>query len=179
MISRRAPLLVALACAALVMSGCDGSPAPTPSTSGPLFANEEEAFAAAEATYRAYVDALNEVDLSDPETFEPVFALTTGDVNGNERRSLSQMHADGWRVSGATSIKWFRGESYQRDDGVAAVACIDVSGVELVDSAGASQVSNDRRPVYALELAILPSSDAEFSLAIASSNAIEDEACVK
>ena len=57
----------------LTLAGCT-TPEPTDPTPTPTsaFASEEEAFAAAEATYRAYVDALNEVDLSDPETFEPV-----------------------------------------------------------------------------------------------------------
>ncbi len=59
-----------------------------------MFASEEEAFAAAEETYRAYVDALNQVDLSDPETFEAVYAWTTGDANADERKDA---HSDARR----------------------------------------------------------------------------------
>ena len=68
----------------------------------PLFTSEADAFAAAEETYRAYVDALNQVDLSDPETFEDVYAWTTGDANADARETFSQMHADGWTVQGDT-----------------------------------------------------------------------------
>ncbi len=74
---RTAGLLIALAIATTV-SACTPEPAPTPTPTG--FASEDEAFRAAEETYRAYVDALNAVDLADPATFEPVFAWTTGDA---------------------------------------------------------------------------------------------------
>src|SRR5215207_2167659 len=98
MIRRVAALVVAVAVVSATATGCQPEPGPSPS--GPLFASEEEAFAAAEETYRAYVDALNQVDLSDPETFEPVYALTTGDANAEARRALTRMHADGWTVEG-------------------------------------------------------------------------------
>ena len=87
MIRRAAAAAIVLALALGMTTACQPEPAPSPS--GPVFANEEEAFAAAEETYRAYVDALNQVDLSDPETFEAVYAWTTGDFNADEtgRRS--------------------------------------------------------------------------------------------
>ncbi len=100
--TRRAPLLAVLTVGMLaVLAACAPAPAPSPTTS-PTFSSEAEAFAAAEATYRAYVDALNAVDLADPRTFEPVYAWTTGPANAEARRSFSQMHADGWVVSGET-----------------------------------------------------------------------------
>src|SRR5690349_13054891 len=98
--------VIAAALAVAVVLGtataCQPEPAPSPSTGA--FATQAEAFAAAEETYRAYVDALNQVDLSDPETFEAVYAWTTGDANANERKTLSRMSADGWRVTGSTAV---------------------------------------------------------------------------
>ena len=88
MISRVAAVSLALALVLGMATGCQ--PEPEPSPTGPVFANEEEAFAAAEETYRAYVDALNQVDLSDPETFEAVYAWTTGDANASERKTLTR-----------------------------------------------------------------------------------------
>ncbi len=87
MLRRVAAVTVALAMVVPLATGCQPDPAPSPT--GPAFATEEEAFAAAEETYRAYVDALNQVDLSDPETFEAVYAWTTGDANASERKTLS------------------------------------------------------------------------------------------
>ncbi|GAA0496958.1 hypothetical protein KZC50_10185 [Microbacterium kitamiense] len=168
-------LLLALVTGAL-LTGCapDASePTPTPS-----FSSDEDAFAAAEATYRAYVDALNQVDLSDPATFEPVYAWTTGEANANERKSLSQMSADGWQVEGDTVVASFlRPTAPSTDSPTAAVVCSDVSRVEVVDSGGTSVVPDARPDVYALSVTFVPEPDAEFGLKISSSNAVEDDRC--
>ncbi|MFG6501823.1 hypothetical protein [Microbacterium sp. P05] len=137
-------LIVAVALAGLIglMSGCVGEPTPTETT--PAFSSEEEAYAAAEETYRAYVDALNQVDLSDPETFEPVFALTTGDANASARKTFSQMNADGWIVSGVSRYDNFTPASFDPGVGVKVDLCLDVTEVEVTDSTGTSMVGPDR-----------------------------------
>ncbi|WP_241245873.1 hypothetical protein [Microbacterium sp. 4R-513] len=164
----------ALALVAAMTTGCLPQPSPEPT---PAFASEEEAFAAAEATYRAYVDALNEVDLSDPETFEGVYAWTTGDANANERQTLSQMHADGWTVTGTTKIDLFDGREFDaKSSHVVAIVCSNVAEIEVVDSTGASMVGADRPDVYALEVRLVPSGTST-GLSIERSNAIEDKAC--
>ena len=176
MLRRVAAVTVALAMVAVFATGCQPEPAPSPT--GPVFATEEEAFAAAEETYRAYVEALNQVDLSDPETFEAVYAWTTGDANANERKTLTQMHADGWNVSGETAVRSFRGKTADLDSvQVDAVVCSDVSAVEVVDANGESVVSAERPDAYALAIEFVTSTATETGLAIASSNAVEDSAC--
>lgn len=143
--------LTALVAVALTVSGCSGTPAPAESTPG--FTTEEEAFAAAEETYRAYVDALNQVDLSDPETFEPVFALTTGDANANIRQTLSEMHADRWTVSGEsipTTIEPVDVVSAR----VSLAVCLDVSDVRVVDGTRASVVAANRGDVQSVLVTI-------------------------
>lgn len=137
--------------AGALATGCTGSPAPTPSTPTPL--SDDEAFAAAEATYRAYVDALNQVDLGDPETFEPVYALTTGDANAAARKSFTQMSADGWVVSGESKVVGIKPAT--RDTEAASVdVCVDVSEVSLTGKDGSSQVSPDRPPIQALRVTV-------------------------
>lgn len=170
-------MIAALLSAALLVGGCDGTPGPVKSTS--LFATEDEAFAAAEATYRAYVDAGNGIDLSDPRTFEKALALTTGEANRNERKALTQMAADGWSVSGTTELLWFRGEEWTFSaDRVSARACIDVSTVDVRDASGESQVKPDRRDQYAVDLVLLGSESAAHSLKIGAIEAIEDAKCM-
>lgn len=165
--------VVALACAAL--AGCTPQPEPTPTPTG--FATEQEAFAAAEETYRAYVDALNSVDLSDPETFEDVYAWTTGEANANERKTLSDLHARGMTVGGVTETISFEPLSADLvEQSVVARACSDVSAVTLVDSEGNSVVTPDRRDRYALEIAFVDA-PTPTHLAIASSSAVEDPKC--
>ena len=112
MISRVVAATLALALVVGLATGCQ--PEPSPSPSGPAFANEEAAFAAAEETYRAYVDALNQVDLSDPETFEAVYAWTTGDANAEraeDAQSNARRRMAGHRVYGGRpsfSATWTR-----------------------------------------------------------------------
>jgi hypothetical protein len=85
---RRFAAAATLALALALTTACAPDPAPTPSPTG--FASQEEAFAAAEATYRAYVDALNAVDLSDPATFEA--GSTSPPVSECLRQELTRMH---------------------------------------------------------------------------------------
>ncbi|KAA9157523.1 hypothetical protein F6B41_04860 [Microbacterium lushaniae] len=175
MLARVARALAVLAVVAAAATGCVGSPEPRETTPTPL--TDEQAFAAAEETYRAYVDALNEVDLSDPATFEPVYALTTGDANAEERKSLSRMHADGWTVSGRTLLEGFRGESFEYSSStpsVTAFACLDVSEVTVVDATGVPVAGDERPDTYTLEV-VLDQRDGSF--AIASSNAVSEPTC--
>ncbi|MEU4015452.1 hypothetical protein AB0E56_09300 [Microbacterium sp. NPDC028030] len=146
---RSRPLRIAgLVAVALVLAGCapDPEPAPTPT---PAFASEEEAFAAAEATYRAYTDALNNVDPADPSTFEATYAFSSGDFQQADRKNFSRMHAQGQQILGDALVARFVGETASPLlDRIVAIVCIDVSGVEVIDSAGASVVNPNRPDVY-------------------------------
>jgi hypothetical protein len=154
MISRVAAATVAVAMVILVATGCQPEPAPSPSAAA--FATEAEAFAAAEETYRAYVDALNQVDLSDPETFEAVYAWTTGELNSSDRKGLTNYHADGVTVSGDSRISLLNPKSLEVD-AVELAACLDVSEVEVVDGEGSSLVDPDRIDVQSLTVSLVTS----------------------
>jgi len=136
----------------ILMSGCTTPPAPVETS--PAFSTEEEAFAAAEATYRAYVDALNQVDLSDPGTFEPVFALTTGDARSGLRESFTQMHGDEWNVSGESVATVIEPSDASATEAKLAI-CLDVSRVSVTDSSGASVVDPDRVAVQSMLVNVL------------------------
>jgi hypothetical protein len=174
-VNARSVALAALVAVTLTVSGCAGSPEPTETT--PALTSEEEAFAAAEETYRAYVDALNQVDLSAPETFEPVFALTTGEFESTERTNLSTMHADGWAVNGESLIRHLEPQSASPDfSSVELIACIDVTSVQLVDETGASMVGDDRPPIQSL-LVHLTRGDSATRYLIAEVTGGEVESC--
>jgi hypothetical protein len=152
-VNARSVALAALVAVTLTVSGCAGSPEPVETT--PAFTSEEEAFAAAEETYRAYVDALNQVDLSAPETFEPVFALTTGDLNSSDREGLSNYHAENMTVDGASEINVLERRSVDLNRGeVVFDVCLDVSTVQLVRSDGSSAVDPDRVSVQSLSVSL-------------------------
>ena len=136
----------------LSVSACTTpSPEPTPTPTG--FASEAEAFAAAEATYRAYIDALNQVDLSDPATFEPFFGLTNGELNASDRETFSGYHADSVTKTGEVKVTHVSGASWS--DPVATLqVCYDVSDVEIVDSNGESLVTDRRPDVQSLDVLV-------------------------
>lgn len=125
-----------------VLSGCTPEPEPTPTPTA-AFASEEEAFAAAEEVYAAYVSALNAVDFSTPGSFESVYSLLTGDAESSVRKSFSEFHAEGVSVSGTTEYEMFTGASFDSSSVVANV-CLDVTNVVVSDSSGESLVSPDR-----------------------------------
>lgn len=165
--SRLAPAALVLALVTGVVTGCFAQPEPEPEP-GPtsLFTSEDEAFAAAEETYRQYVDALNQVDLSDPETFEDVYAWTTGEANAGARESFSQMHADGWVVAGPTAIQLMEPHSGDSSNVIHLATCLDVSGVTLVDADGESVVAPDRRDVQAMAVVLTSVPDSPTGLLI-------------
>lgn len=133
-----------LAVATLALSGCSPSPAPTPTPTA-AFASEEEAFAAAEETYRAYIDELNRVDVGEPETLDGLFTLTSGDFEAADRKTFSELRAAGYSLTGETTVAEFRGMSADIFTGeVVAAVCVDVSRSDIVDQDGASMTPPNR-----------------------------------
>lgn len=172
--SHRVAVILALAGACALMSGCSGPPQPVAST--PLFSSEDEAFAAAEETYRNYVDALNQVDLSDPETFEAVYAWTTGEANAADRESFSEMHANGLTVAGHTRVGLSQpAAGTSATNTVELDVCLDVSDIQLVDAAGVSAIEPGRNNVQSMRIALKESHDSSTGLLISAFNAREGE----
>lgn len=147
----------------LALSGCT-TPEPATPTPTAAFSSEEEAFAAAEETYRAYVDALNQVDLSDPETFEGVYEWTTGDANADFRKSFSNMLAEGLEVSGESIPTAVEPLAFDPADpkSIKLATCLDVSQVKVVDPSGQSVVDPERTPVQSLTVVLAADPAAQF-----------------
>ena len=166
MFTRLRPV-IAVCAVAVALCGCAASP--EPADPSPVFTSEADAFAAAEETYRAYVDALNQVDLSDPETFEAVYAWTTGEANAGARKSFSQMHADGWQVTGPTTIDLAEPRAAPEDAPwlVELYVCQNVEQVSVTSATGESVVAPDRRNVHAMVLQLSASSASSTGLLIA------------
>ncbi|WP_042537410.1 hypothetical protein [Microbacterium sp. MEJ108Y] len=155
--------------------GCAPGPTPVP-TPTPAFASEAEAFAAAEEVYRAYNDALNEIDPSDPQTFEPLYVLASGELEAADRENFSVMHAEGHVIRGDARVVSFNGESssplFER---VVAVVCLDVSAVQVTDAGGRSLVTPERPNVYALSVEFVAGDDR--ILTMDSSRRVGDDKC--
>lgn len=134
----------------MAVAGCAPAPQPTPAPT-PLFTSEADAFAAAEATYRAYNDALNAVDPADPETFENTYRFTGGAFQASDKKNFTEMHADHLRIEGESVVLRFVPRSTDLRDYITAVVCIDVSEVDVIDSNGVSVVNDTRPDTYAIE----------------------------
>ncbi len=176
MLSRRAPLaLVALL--AIGLSGCMGTPAPstspTPTATG--FASEEEAFAAAEETYRAHLDDLNAYYAGDTD-YEPSDYLT-GKPLTDERDLLNQMQELGLRVEGEIVLASLdRVEATEVSDAwsVKLQSCLDSSGTRILDRDGAD-VTPERDETITLDVELATNETGRFS--IVESVVSEDEKC--
>ncbi len=168
MITRRAAA-VALAASVLFGASACTSAEPDP-TATPPFASEAEAFAAAEATYRAYVDALN--DRRADGTSEPTDYLI-GDALESDLDASRQLAAAGLTIVGETVVAAFAPKSYSRTDGVAASVCLDSSHTHVTDDQGNDVTPPDRDERSLLAVTFVVIGD---HMAITSST-LEDTSC--
>lgn len=155
------PRLLHLAAAALILSlaGCD-APAPpitlppTPTTT-PVFASDEEALAAAEEAYRAYLavsDAILQAGGRDPQR---IYDVATRSVGDDEQAGFSQFMRDGYRSVGSTTFEPAQLELVRTSseiDVVRIYVCTDSSGVDVVDEYGKSVVAPTRQTRVAFEI---------------------------
>ncbi|MEV8166403.1 hypothetical protein AB0O70_00595 [Microbacterium paraoxydans] len=167
-------LLAVLAFGVSLLSGCTPAPESTP-TPSPAFTSDEEAFAAAEATYRAYVEASNDTDLSDPASFEDLFAWLRDDALTSAQENFSRFHAEGWKRAGDTSFDRFTPVSFDGES-VTALLCVDASAVTLWDGDG-NVVSSDRPDRQPVEVQLVAAPTTATRLAISSAAATRDLAC--
>ncbi|MCC2031950.1 hypothetical protein [Microbacterium allomyrinae] len=172
----RGPLAYALGIAALViaLSACaPAAPDPTPTPTA-AFGTEEEAFAAAEATYRAYVDALN-ARRADPSALPDPMDFLIGDALEAEidtHQLLTQSHV---MIVGPSRLASFHGESTSSEyTEVVAVVCLDSTEARVIDESGADVTPADREPTIALESTFLKT-DSE--LLISKSAVAEGKQC--
>jgi hypothetical protein len=134
-------------------------------SSTPLFASDEEALAAAEEAYAAYVSLTDEILAAGGQGVERLGTVATGRQLELDTAELRKVASLGYRAVGATATSDFTLQSYDSaasvgDAVVTAYVCEDVSAVDIVDRTGISVVRGDRpnRVKYALSF---DSSDAE------------------
>lgn len=143
----------ALALAGAALTGCSPSPAPTPSPT-PAFASEEEAFAAAEETYRAYIDAFN-AENSGAIPPKPSLDFLSGDVLADEVAARKDQSKAGIHIEGVSKILTFDGTSSDLSSpilSVHATVCLDASDSRAIDMNGADVTADGRSDVYAVSV---------------------------
>jgi len=145
---------VAAAVLAVALSACMPTPAPTPTPTG--FASEEEAFAAAEATYRAYVDATN-ARRDDPDSNPDPVEFLTGNALQSELETREWLESEALRIVGDSTIT-----SVARDrisaSAVFMTFCLDASTSRVLDQYGADVTPEDRVDVLGVDVRFIGSS---------------------
>ncbi len=167
-------LIAVLTSAASVLCGCAPAPEPTPTPSA-AFATEDEAFAAAEATFTEYTAATNGTDLQEPATFEEVYRWLTGEAATSAKENYTRLHAEGIVRSGDSTFDRMELRAYS-DAQVAVQLCLDVSDVALVRPDGTSIVPPDRPPRQPVDVKLV-SAPTDTGLAISSVTASKTASC--
>ncbi len=151
--SPRSALLVPFVLAASVMlattSGCTAPPEPEP-TRTPLFATDEDAYAAAEEVYREYMEALDarSAGLPSPEPQDFLIgSAVEADIDGERFFDEQGLH-----LLGSMSIASFSGTSAHRggaDASVSAFVCLNAANVRVIDADGVDVTPAERGDLVA------------------------------
>ncbi|MBF4567991.1 hypothetical protein ITJ57_04340 [Plantibacter sp. VKM Ac-2880] len=173
----RALSALTLVASILALTACT-APDPTPPTSSsppPVFANEEEALAAVTAKLDAFILAVNTIGATG-EDLEQLDEVFTPELSEAESEGFAEMSSNGWHTTGEASLKrvelvhW-----WDRPDAVHVVAvvraCIDYTGVDVLDATGASVVRPGRDELRATEMQLVSENEA---LLISSKNPISE-----
>jgi len=162
--------MVAVACAGLVLifaAGCASAPTPGPgtatSTPTPVFASDEEALAAATEAYANYQELADEIDSDGGQNPERIASVVS------ERFLPTAVHqSDGFLQSNLRSIGTTKfiidgtqhlSYSDPATTDLSLYICDDVSGVDVVDEAGASRVAEARDVVTPFEVSFVLNPD--------------------
>ena len=157
---------VMLALAAL--TACTPDPTPTPSPTG--FASDEEAFAAAEDTYRAYIDASN-AQREDPDSLPSPTDFLTGDALTNEIDSQREITEQGLQLVGPLKIHAVNGVEATSTTATIGV-CLDVSGTRVLNTSDQDVTPADRESLLGLQVEVVTDGARTY---ISSSIASDDE----
>jgi hypothetical protein len=159
---RIAPALALTIAAALSLCACQQQhtpivPSPAPSAT-PIFASDDEALAAAEEAYRAYQKVEDEVGHDGGVQLERFKSVAKADALESTEASFASFHESGLRSTGETQVASFSLQQYSPnasggEGAVSAYVCLDVSGVDVLDSNSKSVVSKTRPDRQAFELA--------------------------
>lgn len=143
-------MLPAVVLATLLLAGCVPTPSPTPTpepTATPVFASEEEALAAAEEAYGAYVAELDRALATLDDGGLDQFA--EGEALDLATQSVANLAEKGQHQTGASIARVVElvhpGELLAGSDPAQIYACLDISNAHIVDGSGA-QVDPPERP---------------------------------
>lgn len=116
-----------------------------------MFASEEEAFAAAEEVYRAYIDSVNAEHGGDDSVAS--YDFLTGAILESELQNRRELEASGVHIEGDTVILSFVGDEAKVDPvstTVTGIACLNIAAARVVDADGNDVTVAGRSDVYSV-----------------------------
>ena len=147
-------VLVVAGLTALLLSGCVGEPAPTPTpmptapdAAEPIFASDEEALVAAEAAYRAYSAASSVIAQDGGAGPDRINSTVTAEYAAKLHEEFQALRDSGLAMSGETQVDSVSIVESYIDHPRARVSiylCRDVTGVRVLDSAGSDVTPPNR-----------------------------------
>ena len=155
-LSAAAAALLLTSLAGCIDPGPVKTPVPTPSAT-PVFASDEEALAAAEAAYAAYLAVLDKAF----ETFDPagLREVASGKALSEALESVEGFQRENRRITGQSSSDSATLIQAQPDGYVEIYACLDVSKTDVLDESGTSTLSPDRPTRFPMQVALDWASD--------------------
>ena len=149
---RTAPALLTVLAVCLALTGCvpDDDPIvldPEPSVS-PIFESDEEALAAAEEAYGAYLAVVDQIRMDGGSNANRLEEVATDPVLSSELAGFAELVTRGHRTVGLTSYDTVSLQQFDRFASVAVVliyVCEDFTAVDVVDADGVSVVGADRQ----------------------------------
>lgn len=142
--------------ALLALSGCSATPAPPPvtvsatPTAAPIFANDDEALAAAKKAYEAYQAMGDRIFFEGGKDGIRIEPFVSHQFAETEIEGFKQASANGWRSVGKSSFDNFTVQEIDllAPGGISVVSaylCADVSRVDVLDATGKSVVPASRQ----------------------------------
>jgi len=173
---RSAPALLIGAVVALTLVACvpDDEPVrPDPSpTAEPIFASDEEALAAAEEAYAAYLAVSDQILQDGGLEPDRLLHVATEKLYADAIGGFDKFASNGWRAVGSTAFDSLQLQSYDAsappgEPLVVIYACVDLSGIDVIDSSGVSVVSATRvsRSPYQVALTLVDVDDPDLLVA--------------
>lgn len=167
----------------LLLAGCMGGEPiptlpPTPSTT-PVFASEEEALAAAEAAYAAYLEMSNLISSEGGVEPERIAPFVTEERLQVELRGFETLRGLGYRILGPASFEVLGTQRVEQSiDEIEVVfyVCWDGSLSRVVDASGVDVTPSDRVDRTTLEV-VLRADDGDSTLRLAGDEEWPDASC--
>jgi hypothetical protein len=141
------------------LAGCDAgstapsSPPPTPSPPAPIFASDEEALAAAEAAYAAYLSVSNQIFRDGGRDRGRIREVSTSDYADVLEAEFRSFEDRGLRMTGSTKYEIVELVGADLATGATQTyACLAVGDSKILDADGNDVTVKDRPAVVAVLL---------------------------